>query len=235
MIRSGFTLRFQLCCCSCSHLDGDDGLKLLILDPHSFGSSLSVKLCVSHHGSNYVTHTRHLAFSKDGLILYNVSSSVAAWDVFGEQTTDNAGQTLCCWCIYRAETHTLRLDRTGDCACVCTGVTLTGCLRALCCWWSAPCRARSHTAGCRHSKSPPLLPASERTGASRDGPPRHPGSAPQVLPGAHDVNTFWYYICQHNLFNTSQPIWPSLGHKFHNPIFFVQQIFLQYCSIFSNR
>lgn len=43
-----------------SHLDGDNRCQLFILDLHSFGSSLSVKLSVSHHGTNDVTHTGHL-------------------------------------------------------------------------------------------------------------------------------------------------------------------------------
>lgn len=43
-----------------SHLDGDDWLELLILDPHSFGGSLSVKLSVGYHRTDYMTHARHL-------------------------------------------------------------------------------------------------------------------------------------------------------------------------------
>lgn len=43
-----------------THLDGDDGLELLILNADGFGSSLGVKLRVGHHHADDMTHAGHL-------------------------------------------------------------------------------------------------------------------------------------------------------------------------------
>lgn len=42
------------------HLDGDDGLQLLVLDLHGLSSSLGMKLSVGHHGTDDVAHAGHL-------------------------------------------------------------------------------------------------------------------------------------------------------------------------------
>lgn len=43
-----------------SYLDGYDRLQLLIFNFHRLGGSLSMRLTVGHHRSDYLTHTRYL-------------------------------------------------------------------------------------------------------------------------------------------------------------------------------